>query len=90
MHLVGFTIETVLYVFCLQALTLVLSSSLINVRQQNVFWHKPINISGEPAAFTFEVKVFSLLYPENLGSWFLQNVYKFPPVFMHEDKLFIQ
>ena len=82
MHLVGFTTERVLFVYCLQTLILVLSSSLINVKQQNVLWHKPINISEEPTAFNFGVKVFSLFHPEDLGSWFLQNVCKFPPDYM--------
>jgi len=41
------------------------------------FWHKHINISEDPVAFTFGVKVFSLFYPEDLGSWFLQKFANF-------------
>jgi len=48
-------------------------------RQISIFWHKPTNVSEEPAAFTFGVKVSSVFYPEDLGSWFFRNVCKFPP-----------
>jgi hypothetical protein len=52
------------------------------VKQRNVFWHKPTNVSVKPATFTFGVKVSSVFYPENLGSWSLQNFCKFPPDYM--------
>ena len=66
MNLVGFTIETVLFVYCLQVLILVLNSGTNILTFQRTQLLSP-----------FRVKVFSLFYPEDLGSWFLQKCANF-------------